>query len=237
LSRGDLGYAWLLNNDTVVSPDALSALVSCARKRPNVGICGSTLLYYDSPEIVQTRGGVAYNRWLATMRPLARGAPIQQSFDHCRIERRMSYPVGASMLVTGEFLRSVGLLSEAYFLYYEELDWVTRAGPRFTVGYSAESLVYHKEGRSIATDQADPAFHTADYYAHRSRLRYTRQFFPFGLPTTVLRTMAAVIARLYRRQPRRAWAILRLIFSRNTYAFPESEAPAGQWRVPDPRKS
>ncbi len=220
LARQDLAYAWILNNDTVVSPRALSALVRCAQARPSVGLCGSTLLYYDSPERVQTRGGTAYNPWFATMRPLGKGDFVDQPIDREGIERSIDYPAGASLLVRRQFLETVGLLSESYFLYYEELDWVTRAGPRFEIGYSPDSVVYHKEGTSIRSAESDGSFHPADFYAHRNRLRYTRRFFPIGLPTTLLRTFAAVGARLWRRQPRRAWGILRLIFEKETYRFP-----------------
>jgi GT2 family glycosyltransferase len=223
LERQDLGYAWILNNDTLVAPEALSALVRCVRTGPRVGICGSTLLYYDSPDVVQTRGGLAYNRWFATIRAIGQGTSIQEHSDVDRIERMISYPVGASMLVTRAFLQTVGLLSEDYFLYYEELDWVTRAGTLFTIGYSEDSLVYHKEARSIGKDQADTSFHRADYYGHRNRLRYTRRFFPLGLPTTVLWTIGAVLARIWRGQPRRAWSLLCLICSPASYALPERE--------------
>src|SRR4051812_4023773 len=228
LARGDLKYAWLVNNDTLVAPGALAALVRCAQRQPQVGLCSSTLLYYDAPDIVQTRGGIAYNRWFATMTPLEQGTPLAKPVDQQRIERLMSYPAGASMLVTAEFLDSVGLLSEDYFLYYEELDWVRRAGSRFSVLYSPDSLVYHKEGRSIGTAQTDTAFHRADYYAHRNRLRYTRRFFPIGLPTTILRTLLAVIARLWRRKPRRAWSLVRLICSPSSYSLCADHDPDQQ---------
>jgi len=222
LARDDFAYVWLLNNDTVVTPAALTALVTRLQERKEAGICGSTLLYYDEPEVVQVRGGVSYNRWFATMRPLANGQWVDAPFDLHEIERGMGYPTGASMLVTRDFLRTVGLLSESYFLYYEELDWVTRARGRFAMAYSAESVVYHKEGRSVQAISND-LFHHADYYAHRNRLRYTRKYFPIGLPTTVLRTLTAAIARLWRGQPRRAWALVRLTFSPQTYAVSETE--------------
>lgn len=227
LARQDLAYAWILNNDTLVAPAALAALVRCVQTGPKVGICGSTLVYYDSPEVVQTRGGMTYNRWFATIRAIGHGSLIHEPCDVRRIERILSYPVGASMLASRAFLHAVGLLSEDYFLYYEELDWVTRAGPRFAIGYSQDSIVYHKEGRSIGTDQTDTAFHRADYYGHLNRLRYTRRFFPLGLPTTVLRTIVAVLARLWRRQPRRAWSLLRLVCSAGSYAFPERKRERG----------
>jgi GT2 family glycosyltransferase len=220
LARRDFDFVWLLNNDTVVTPDALAALVHRLEERPAAGLCGSTILYYHAPETVQVRGGTAYDPWFATMRALGKGNLIADPVNHEAIERSMDYPAGASVLVRRSFLETVGLLSESYFLYYEELDWMTRAGPRFELVYSPDSVVYHKEGSSIDAAESDASFHPADFYAHRNRLRYTRQFFPVGLPTTLLRTLAAVFARLWRGQPRRAWGILRLMFQRETYRFP-----------------
>jgi GT2 family glycosyltransferase len=227
LTRDDFNYIWVLNNDTVVTPEALGAMVARISQVPDAGLCGSTLLYYDNPEIVQVRGGVRYDRWFATIHPLGEGRRADEQFDHARIERSMSYPAGASMLVTRAFLREVGLLSESYFLYCEELDWVTRAQGRFKMAYSPKSIVYHKEGRSIAAAATDRPFNLTDFYAHRNRLRYTRRFFPYSLPTVVLRTFAAALARLWRRQPRRAWALMRLTWSRQTYALPETGVGEG----------
>lgn len=230
LARDDFEYVWLLNNDTVVSATALSALIRRLQERPDAGLCASTLLYYHEPNTVQVRGGISYGRWFATMRPLGKGQSADRPIDQNNIEQLMDYPAGASVLVRREFLCRVGLLTESYFLYYEELDWVTRAGDRFTLAYSPESLVYHKEGQSIQAADADAFFHTADYYAHRNRLRYTRHYFPLAVPTAALRTLVAVLTRLYRRQPRRAWGILRLMFSRETYAFPQRDPGPGPRR-------
>jgi GT2 family glycosyltransferase len=223
LARDDFRYIWVLNNDTVVTPEALGALVARLSQVPDAGLCGSTLLYYDHPDTVQVRGGVRYDRWFATIQPLGEGRRADEAFDHAGIERSMSFPAGASMLVTRDFLGKVGLMSESYFLYCEELDWVTRAQGRFKLAYSPESVVYHKMGRSMATAAIDSPFDFTDFYAHRNRLRYTRRFFPRGLPTVVLRTFVAALARLWRRQPRRAWALMRLTWSRQTYAVPETD--------------
>src|SRR3954468_14328017 len=136
------------------------------------------------------------------MKPIGEGESIHTAPDRDRIERDMAYPSGASMLVSRDFLQSVGLLNEAYFLYYEELDWVTRARGRFGLAYSPESIVYHKHGRSVEASTAQRRFHPADFYIHRNRLRYTFRYFPAGLPTAILRTFVAALARLWRGQPR-----------------------------------
>jgi hypothetical protein len=223
LSRKDFAYVWLLNNDTIVTPNALAELVQRLEERPSAGLCASTLLYYHAPGIVQVYGGTAYNRWFASMRPLGKGQPAAAPVDRQRIERLMDYPAGASVLVRRDFLETVGLLAESYFLYFEELDWVIRARKKFDLAYSPGSIVYHKEGRSIQAVDVNAPFHKADYYAHRNRLRHTRRYFPIGLPTVWVRTLGAVLTRLWRRQPRRAWGILQLMFSPETYRFPQQD--------------
>ena len=62
----ETGFLWLLNNDTVVTPDALSALLAYARANPSKGIIGSVLLYYSQPDTVQGLGG-----WLQPSRALS----------------------------------------------------------------------------------------------------------------------------------------------------------------------
>lgn len=45
LARPDFTYAWVLNNDTIVEPDALTWLVRYMEEHPEVGLCGSRLVY------------------------------------------------------------------------------------------------------------------------------------------------------------------------------------------------
>ena len=59
-------FFWLLNNDTVVTPNALSALLAYAAANPSKGMIGSVLLYYRDPDTVQGLGG-----WLRPGQALA----------------------------------------------------------------------------------------------------------------------------------------------------------------------
>ncbi|RKX22394.1 MAG: glycosyltransferase family 2 protein, partial [Candidatus Zixiibacteriota bacterium] len=43
-------YFWILNNDVVVDPDALSALKKKLHNSTHDGMCGSTLLFYHNPK-------------------------------------------------------------------------------------------------------------------------------------------------------------------------------------------
>jgi GT2 family glycosyltransferase len=213
------GYVWLLNNDTVVDPEALGALVRRLETRPDTGQCGSRVLSYDAPDVVQTRGGERYNKWLATSRPIGGGEPAAAPVDAATVERQISYVAGASLCVTRAFVEQVGLLDESYFLYAEELDWVARSRGRFGLAYAHDSVVYHKDGRSIGSnrDGADRSA-LADYFVVRSRLRYTWKHARAALPSVALGVLVAGINRIRRRQLDRAVMVLRILLSPSTYA-------------------
>jgi GT2 family glycosyltransferase len=230
IARGDCAHVWLLNNDAVVAPDALTALVARLRERPSAGQCGSRTLYYDRPDTVQCWGGARYNRWLASVRRLGDGAGAGREPDVAAVERRTDYVCAASLLVTRAFLDAVGLMEEGYFLYFEELDWATR-GAAFDRAYAHRSLVYHREGRSIGTS-GDWRTRSAlsDYYAVRNRLVVTARFFPLALPFVYCSLIGAVLRRLARRQPDRAVMVVRILVGRGR---PPS-SPCGPTRAPMP---
>lgn len=197
-ARGDFDYAWLLNNDTVVDPASLKRLVEEFARLPEAGICGSTLLYYDDPQKIQALGGGYYCQWIGLPWLFGRWrrlSPYHLEAGH--VHRLMNYVVGASMLVSRDFIDQVGLMSEDYFLFFEETDWAWRGHGRFRLGWAPRSFVYHKVGRSIGTS-TDPRKKSAlcDYYALRNRLLFTRRFCRVALPTIWLSLLGAFVVRL-----------------------------------------
>jgi GT2 family glycosyltransferase len=206
-------YVWLLNNDTLVEPDALTYLVEKMQRESELGLCGSTLIYESRRDTVQALGGARYNRWLGSVRHIGQHQPRTQAVDEGAVQGQLDYLIGASMLASRAFLETVGLLQEDYFLYFEELDWAARARGRFRLGYAARSIVYHKEGSSIGgTDRAKAAkSYTADLYALKNRVRFTRRFYPYALPTVYLGLTVALFNRLRRRQWKRVALLARIM--------------------------
>jgi GT2 family glycosyltransferase len=188
-------FFWLLNTDTVVHRDALSALVRRAQAAEKTGVVGSTIRYYDRPDIVEALAGARFNRTNMTTRQVGRGLPLEESqIDAAAVERDLFYITGASMLVSNAFVREIGLMQEDYFLYFEELDWAMRGRDRFTWGYAADSHVFHKSGAT--SSKVLPAF-TANLY-YRNRIRFAVRFFPKQLPA-VRRELAIEFLRHFVR--------------------------------------
>lgn len=197
-ARGGFAFAWLLNNDTVVERSSLQHLLAEFTRSPRLGVCGSTLLYYAEPRRIQALGGGYYCRWIGL--PWLHGRWQQLRTRHLEAQhppRLMNYVVGASMLVSMEFVERVGLLNEDYFLYFEETDWAWRGRGCFRLGWAPRSLVYHKVGGSIGT-RTDPRRKSAtcDYYALRNRLLFTRRFCRRAMPTVWLGLCGALLIRL-----------------------------------------
>ncbi|GFE58469.1 glycosyl transferase family 2 [Geobacter sp. AOG1] len=216
LARDDAAYCWLLNNDTIVEPDALEHLVSRMRGDESIGICGSTIRLYHDRERIQALGGGYYCRWIGL--PWHYGRFFKRwdgTVNQLRAESWMNYVEGASMLVSRQFLERVGYMSEDYFLYFEEADWALRAKNQFRLGYAPQSIIYHKVGGSIGTC-SNPLNKSSvcDYYNIRNRIRFTRRFYPALLPMVYLVLVGECMIRLLSARWERAFMILGLMLQR-----------------------
>lgn len=212
MARGYADYCWLLNNDTVVEPDALTHLVVRMQQQSNVGMCGSTILLYHDRKRIQALGGGHYCRWIGLPWHYGRFTRWGGEINPLRAELWMNYVEGASMLVSRQLVNEVGLLCEDYFLYFEEADWAIRARGRFGLGYAPQSIVYHKVGGSIGTS-SNPAkkSYLCDYYNIKNRLVFTRRFCPYALPMVWLVIAGALMLRLCMGKWDRAMMVFRIL--------------------------
>ena len=177
-------YYWLLNNDTRVNPNTLSALIARMSSDPEAGICGATILSWNGQ--VQTLGGCRYLKWAGTAAPLYGGRSWPLKVEPQDVEKSMEYVAGASMLVSARFIETVGLMDEGYFLYFEEIDWARRAAGRFTFRYAPEAIVFHREGGTIGSSQSGiRRSERSFYWLCRSRIRFTMRHHPAALPTVL----------------------------------------------------
>ena len=128
------------------------------------------------------------------------------------VERRMAYVVGASMLVSRQFVQTIGLMEESYFLYSEEIDWATRAKGSFLLAYAPASVVYHKEGGSTgAKSGARTRNPLVDYYGCRSRLVFTLRFVKLAVPTVLVAIGLSVVRQALTGRFRSASTMMRAV--------------------------
>lgn len=226
LTQGDLDFAWILNNDTIVHPEALQRMIDTAESDQTVGMCGATLLDYRAPHRVQSLGGATYNRFTARVSEIGKGLEIGAIDSHCRtFQIQMDYVQGASILVSRRLLDDIGLLKEKYFLYFEEIDWATRVSGRFKLAYSPGSYVYHKDGASTGTanEAGRPsarllarrrwASPLSEFYTARNRLIFTWSYYPLLLPSVCTFIAISCVQRLLYRKWHNCSAIVRGVFA------------------------
>jgi GT2 family glycosyltransferase len=222
ISIGDASYVWILNNDTIVDSRAMSSLVLLMSKNPNIGLCGSRLMYFDEPNVCQAAGGGVYNKWFGGVRLVS-----DLSCKEDEGGAQLDFVSGASLMASKAYLQEVGVMAEEYFLYFEELDWASRGRDRFLLGYCSQSIVYHKDGITAgSSDSSKLRSDVSDFYGIRSRILFTRKFHPYALPTVYIGLLGAIAKRLYHGQYRRALTILKLMISPPSVGA--SDAPSNE---------
>lgn len=219
LRDGRLKHFWLLNNDTVVAPDAAMGLLSRMMATPRVGMCGTVVRHYWAPDRIQALNGSTYNIFTGSSRSLGGDLPATIKYSPQDVADATDFVLGASIAVSRSFLEDVGLMEESYFLYFEEIDWAVRnrkLGTRaYEIAFAHGATVFHKLGRSIGSGSVRvkrSAF--ADYWLTRSRLRLTWRHYRWLWPLHWLICWGQILRRLARRQGSNARAILRAALGR-----------------------
>jgi GT2 family glycosyltransferase len=172
-------------------------MISRSEAVANAGICGSRCIYYHNSDRIQALGSGKFFRWSGRSALIGNMLQANAVVNQSQIEQELDFVFGASMLVSRSFLENVGLMSEEYFLYCEEPDWAMRGRVRWAFLYSHDAIVYHKGGATIGTGTSLATTNPiAEFYVLRSRLIFTRKFFPASLVSVwvfnVLRAVRAL---------------------------------------------
>jgi GT2 family glycosyltransferase len=211
-SQIETDWFWILNNDTRVATDVLMNFNKYIldNKVDNLGIVGTNLYHYYSPQILQAIGGT-YNKWLGTTSHVHKVSDRDEDRINLFFEK-VDYIIGASMFVSSDFLTHVGNMEEKYFLYYEEIDWTIRGKKLgYQIGYAHQCNVYHKEGATIGSGDGRQKSVLADYYSLRNKILFTKKFYPQFIPTIYLSLTFSMILRIYRLQFKRAIMIFNIM--------------------------
>jgi GT2 family glycosyltransferase len=149
LSDPDCEFFWLLNNDTVVDPEALSALVTKALTDRRIGAVASICYFADAPSTVQAWAGVRVNLWMGSARSTTK--PRRDQWFHALY--------GASLLVARVAVGDTGLLDEGFFLYWEETEFCIRLSKKgWRLAAAPASRILHRVngstgGNSVVLDR------------------------------------------------------------------------------------
>lgn len=161
-------FLFFLNNDAFVLDDSLSALIERMRENPHLGGISPKIMFADKGGGIQFAGYTPLSR--ITLRNYLIGYR-EKDFGQYDTPRPTPYMHGAAMLVRREAIEQAGVMPEAYFLYYEELEWSLKIHLKgYELEYNPSTTVYHKE--SSTTGQDTPL---KEFYMTRNRLLFARR--------------------------------------------------------------
>jgi GT2 family glycosyltransferase/glycosyltransferase involved in cell wall biosynthesis/polysaccharide pyruvyl transferase WcaK-like protein len=179
-----------LNNDTIVLPGWITAMVRIMRQEPSVGIVGSKLLYPDGS--IQEIGAILFTD--SSAGNIGRGKPRYDplfSFD-----REVDYVTGASILVQRSLWEELGGFDELYApAYCEDSDLAMAARDRgLRVICAAGSEVVHFEHGTYGEVSAAAPKALALANGNKLREKWASQFEADHLPSGTQIEIAAAHA-------------------------------------------
>lgn len=187
----------LLNNDTIVLPDALDAMVRVLRTDPSAAIVGCS--QYADRELT-IRHHTAYRRFpsipASFVHQLALFLKLQKRFPRSRLVNRLfmhysyddhdktidaAHINGACMMCRREVLNEVGLFDTNLFLFLEDTDLCRRVRKKgFKIVYTPAGAIVHFGSQSlIASGRGFKEFHYKSkcYYLEKHHGRLARLFY------------------------------------------------------------
>ncbi|RJO60139.1 glycosyltransferase family 2 protein [candidate division WS5 bacterium] len=116
-------YILLLNDDTVVSADFLDILLDAGENKPDAGMLGSKIYYFDEPRRIWFAGAYVDSGTCMITTPGSDQIDEEESFEPIESD----YITGCALLIKRQTIEQIGLLDERFFLYWEDVDWGLRA--------------------------------------------------------------------------------------------------------------
>jgi GT2 family glycosyltransferase len=204
------GYVLLLNNDADMRSPALAELRRALDDAgEDVWAAAPKILYRSEPGRIWSAGG-AFEWWRGLSRDRGTDEPDRGQYDQ---PADIDYANTCCLLVRAETFARVGLMDEAYFMYYDDADFsarIRRAGGR--IRYVPGAQVLHDVQASSGGSAAGPSLF-ALYYATRNRPRFIQRNAPSLLHRLVAHayTIGTRAIRIGQALTAGRWAEARLV--------------------------
>jgi GT2 family glycosyltransferase len=193
LEHKDPDYILLLNNDTIVQPDFLQNLVTCAQSNDNVGLV--TPLIYFAADHEFHKGSYSKDQkgkviWYVggsvdwkNLDAFHRGVD-EVDRGQFRSVQDVDFATGCCALIPRKVLDQVGMFDARYFLYLEDVDLSVRiheTGYRLLI--CPESHIWHVNAGSSGGAGST----ISQYYQTRNRFFFFLKYGSWKIKLTVIR--------------------------------------------------
>jgi len=194
-------YVWILNNDTVVEPGAVTALLRCLDMHPRA-VIGTAVVNAVDPQRLELALGCRFNPLTTVIKRVC----DNERFCNATMSQqpRVDYVYGASFAFDIGLVAEIGPFCDDFFLYYEEFDFCLRA---WDVGYvpfwCPEARVLHRAGSATYARESTvtPQRIQSHYHENLSTFIFLYKHYRWAMPSAlVFRTLAKLVLLPFRCQ-------------------------------------
>lgn len=159
-------YVMLLNNDTIIDENMIKIMVETSA---NKVVVSPKIYYYDNKNIIWSAGGsINWSKGL----PIQYGINEEDNYENNN-KKSIEFATGCCVLIPINAIKKVGMMSEEYFLYYEDTDYCVRLiRGGYKIIYEPEAILFHKVSASTGGEKSKMYW----YYMTRNRLIFNKKF-------------------------------------------------------------
>ena len=154
-----------MNNDVLVEESALTALVEKFKNSNNISIFGSKI-YNEKTKKIESMGGIINYNNLTTKHVT-------------ELNEEIDYIPGVALFFHKNIIEINGLFPDKYFMYYEDVDWCTKAkNNNIDLVIAVKSILYHNNNHKVSFK--------LKVYSLFNRIRYCIKYYPNKFLNVVL---------------------------------------------------
>lgn len=162
----------LFNNDTELAPGCLAELVAELDRSPRLGSVTPKMLDFVERGVIDGAGDLL--NWRGGGWRRGHGEVDAGQYDHLQ---EIFAACGGAAIYRRAALDEVGELDEAYYAYYEDIDWGFRAQlAGFRCGYVPAAVLYHRGSATLGRGMSD----FNGYHLWRNPIWLIAKCYPLG---------------------------------------------------------
>lgn len=196
-------FAFLLNNDAVVTPEYFAELARALSHVPDAGLLTGSIYEWDRTTVWYA--GASFN-------PLRAVATHRTELPVTDVPTETGYVCGCSMLISRRVLETVGLLADCFRpIYSEDVDYSLRVkAAGFPVMIAPAAVCYHRVGTTLGRSEQSPrtVFAINRNRGFTVRRNYTGWRRATGIAYLAITKPGRATLELIKGRPRTAWAFL-----------------------------
>ncbi|QSA95594.1 glycosyltransferase family 2 protein [Methylococcus sp. EFPC2] len=179
-------FVLLLNNDTVVDPLLVTALVDSGKTYPNAGVLSGKIFYYSEPTRIWYAGGY-WNVEKKCFEHIGEGSEDDRLFNSAK---STEFATGCCMFLRSSALAQSGLLDPIFFLDHEDTDLSFRMRKfGWECMYIPTAIVWHKISISFGGEESP----LKNYYIFRNRLLLSKRHFGLLQRSRVISSICRIV--------------------------------------------